>query len=110
MGRMQHLMPALLGAVLAIGAAGPAPAADPEANRRASANYDAVIKDRPEFRANREAIECGSIESLDLRAQCVASFSAPPPRPTEEPAPPKLDPAAPRVTVTNGPVRNPDDD
>ena len=109
MGRIRHLVPALLGAALAIGAVGPAPAADAEANRRASANYDAVIKDRPEFRANREEIECGSIESLDLRAQCVASFSAPPPPPTA-PAAEKLDPASPIVTITNGPVRNPNDD
>jgi hypothetical protein len=98
---------ALLGCALL--AAGPTAAADAEANRRASSNYDAVMQDRPEFRANREHLECDSIESLDLRAQCIASFGAPPPRPRAEPAPAKLDLANPLVTITNGPVRNADD-
>jgi hypothetical protein len=110
MGRTRLVALATLGGALLIGAAAPAPAADPEANRRASANYDAVMKDRPEFRANREALECGTIESLDLRAQCIASFGAPLPRPAPEPARATLDPAHPVVTVTNGPVHNPDDD
>jgi hypothetical protein len=97
----------LLGAL--VGA--PARAADPDANRKASAAYDTLVGDNPAFRAQREAAECGAIESLDLRAQCVASFERPtvilPPVP-EPPAP--VDFLHPRVTVTNGPVRNPDDD
>lgn len=50
---------------------------DAEANRRASDNYNAVLQDRPAFRAEREQIECAGIESLDLRAQCLATFENP---------------------------------
>jgi hypothetical protein len=91
---------------------GAASAADPTDNRKASANYEAVVRGSPGFRANREHVECDGIESLDLKAQCIASFDAPTPiRPTAPTdAPIAADPAAPRVTITNGPVRNPDDE
>lgn len=105
-------IPAVAALAVWAGANAPAHAADPVANRRASANYDAVVKDNPAFRANRERAECDSIESLDLRAQCVASFERPTPirTPSATEALPPEDPQHPRVTVTNGPVRNPDDD
>jgi hypothetical protein len=85
---------------------------DPATNRKSSANYDAVVKDNPAFRANREHAECDTIESLDLRAQCVASFERPAPiRPADGGgALPPEDPQHPRTTVTNGPVRSPGDD
>ena len=87
-----------------------AAAADPAANRKASAAYDADVRGNPAFRANRAHTECDPIESLDLRAQCVASFDqaivtvgAPPPPAAGS------DPLHPVITVTNGPVQNPGD-
>ncbi len=100
-------------AVLAAGAATSASAQtwDPAANRKSSTNYDAVVKDNPAFRANREHAECDSIESLDLRAQCVASFERPTPiRAKDGEALPPEDPQHPRTTITNGPVRSPGDE
>ncbi len=91
--------------------AGKGLAADAGANRKASAGYEAVVTGNPVFRANREHVECDPIESLDLRAQCVASFEqASPIVVPVEPPPAPLDLAHPRVTVTNGPIHNPDDD
>lgn len=83
------------------------PQADAEANRRASDNYNAVIQDRPAFRAEREQIECAGIESLDLRAQCLATFDGPALR---RPAPAPVDRSGPPpVTISNQPVRSPGD-
>ncbi|MBI3513187.1 MAG: hypothetical protein HY060_03855 [Proteobacteria bacterium] len=87
-------------------------AADAAANRKASANYDAVVRGNPAFRNEREHAECDAIESLDLRAQCIASFAGVTvirPVAPERTLPPD-DLMHPRVTITNGPVRNPDDD
>ncbi|MBV8169625.1 MAG: hypothetical protein JO021_22730 [Alphaproteobacteria bacterium] len=106
MSKLAHLL-----IIIALVCSGDAVASDPAANRRASANYDAVVQANPGFRAQREHVECDSIESLDLRAQCVASFEGkltlPPPPADEHPVGTVMHPA---VTVTNGPVRNPDDD
>jgi len=93
----------------AIGQAAPA---DPAANRKATASYDAGLRTNPAFRGNREHLECDPIESLDLRAQCLASFDQPAPMPakpaTETAAPADLE--HPTVTITNGPRRDPGDE
>jgi len=87
-----------------------ASAADPAANRKASANYDAVVHSNPQFRAARAHQECDPIDNLDLRAQCVASFDGAPATLGAPPPPAAApDPRHPVVTVTNGPVQNPDD-
>src|SRR5271156_5088818 len=91
-------------------AADPGVVADPAANRNASAAYNAGLRTNPSFRDNREHLECDPIQSLDLRAQCIASFEqpAPPPKPAAAPPPPD-DPDHPTVTITNGPVHDPGD-
>jgi hypothetical protein len=71
------------------------PQDDAEANRRASSNYDAVLQDRPAFRAEREQLECAGIESLDLRAQCLATFESNAPRRSAPPPPPTAPATAP---------------
>ena len=109
---MERIRAGVMATAVIVVCSGMASAADPVANRKASANYDAVVHDNSAFRANREHAECDSIQSLDLRAQCVASFDRPAPiRPTGiDTAPPREDLEHPLVTITNGPVRNPDDD
>src|SRR5271170_1738830 len=88
----------------------PAAAADPGANRKASAAYDAGLRNNPAFRGNREQLECDPIDSLDLRAQCLASFDAAPAPVGPAPSNAADDPSAaadflhPKITVTNGPV------
>jgi hypothetical protein len=93
-------------------AVAPTAPADPAANRKASAAYDVGLGNNPAFRDNREHKECDPIESLDLRAQCLASFDQPvptPPKPAAETmAPPDLE--HPTVTITNGPRRDPGDE
>jgi hypothetical protein len=98
-------------------AADPAPdavtsPADPAANRKATESYNAGLRVNPAFRNNREHLECDPIESLDLRAQCLASFDQPAatlPKPAPETvAPADLD--HPTVTITNGPRRDPGDE
>jgi hypothetical protein len=112
MTRIQAAVMAIAWTLAAEAPAGTAAAADPAANRKSSANYEAVVRGSPGFRANREHVECDGIESLDLKAQCIASFDRPaairPAAPDN--APPATDLMHPRVTITNGPVRNPDDD
>jgi len=86
--------------------------ADPAANRKATESYNAGLRANPEFRNNREHLECDLIESLDLRAQCLASFDQPAPM-LPKPAPETAAPADldhPTVTITNGPRRDPGDE
>lgn len=80
------------------------PLDEAEANRRASDNYNAVLQDRPAFRAEREQLECAGIESLDLRAQCLATFDRPT---TAAPSTPRPGPGAPPRTLPNPPPRTP---
>ena len=95
--------------------AGPAASlgpADPAANRTATESYNAGLRANPAFRNNREHLECDPIESLDLRAQCLASFDQPAPM-LPKPAPQTAAPADlehPTVTITNGPRRDPGDE
>lgn len=86
---------------------GDQPLDDAEANRRASDNYNAVLQDRPAFRAEREQLECAGIESLDLRAQCLATFDRPASPSTGTPAAPRPGPGAPPRTLPNPPPQNP---
>jgi hypothetical protein len=109
---MERIRAGVMAIAVIVACSAMASAADPAGNRKASANYDAVVHDNPGFRADREHAECDSIQSLDLRAQCVASFDRSAPiRPTGiETAAPPADIEHPLITITNGPVRNPDDD
>jgi hypothetical protein len=109
---MKQMRPAVVAiTVIAAWAPGSQAAWDSAANRKASVNYDAVVHDYPAFRASRQHSECDSIESADLKAQCVATFDRPMPTGpgvTEETPPHDLQ--HPLITITNGPVHNPDDD
>ena len=49
---------------------------DPAVNQRESRNYDALVNSDGSFRNRRMQTECGSIESPDLKQQCVQSFGA----------------------------------
>ncbi len=51
--------------------AGPAAA---EPNVRQSAQYDALLRTNPAFRAVRIQKECGPISDPELRASCIGSF------------------------------------
>jgi hypothetical protein len=116
---MRYAMMALAALVVAsaapgrpVAAADPVVVADPAANRKASTEYNAGLRNNPAFRDNREHLECDPIQSLDLRAQCIASFeqpALPPPKPAAE-TPPPDDPEHPTVTITNGPVHDPGDE
>jgi hypothetical protein len=48
---------------------------DPAVNRQATREYNALVDRDSAFRRKRIHEECDSIDSADLRAQCVASFS-----------------------------------
>jgi len=98
-------------AALLIAGAGPGRADDPAANRKASAAYDADLQSSPGFRAERAHSECDAIESADLKAQCMATFT-PSTSPTIGPPPPpplKEDAEHPVDVITNGPVHSPGD-
>src|SRR3954466_11975934 len=47
---------------------------NPNANVRASRNYDALVNSSGGFRNQRMHKECDPIEAIDLRQQCYASF------------------------------------
>ena len=49
---------------------------DPTVNQRESRNYDALVGSDSSFRSRRMQTECGSIESVDLKQQCMQSFGA----------------------------------
>jgi hypothetical protein len=49
---------------------------DPAVNQRESRNYDALVGSDSSFRSRRMQTECGSIESPDLKQQCMQSFGA----------------------------------
>ncbi len=49
---------------------------DPAVNQRESRNYDALVGSDGSFRSRRMQTECGSIESPDLKQQCMQSFGA----------------------------------
>ena len=74
---MAALIAALVAAASGAAAMDPADSPGPTANRRASANYDAVVHDNPTFRSQRAHIECDPIESADLRQACLNSFEQP---------------------------------
>jgi hypothetical protein len=83
---------------------------DPGANRKASATYDADLRSSPGFRTERAHSECDSIESADLKAQCIATFTqAPTTLGPAAPPPLKADAEHPVETITNGPVHSPGD-
>lgn len=67
----------LIAAASGAAAMDPADSPGPTANRRASANYDAVVHDNPTFRSQRAHVECDPIESADLRQACLNSFEQP---------------------------------
>jgi len=48
----------------------------PAANVRDSRNYTDMVDHNAAFRARREHKECDSIQSDDLRRQCIDSFGA----------------------------------
>jgi hypothetical protein len=49
---------------------------DPAVNQRESRNYDALVGSDAAFRNRRMHTECDSIESADLKQQCMQSFGA----------------------------------
>ncbi len=49
---------------------------DPAVNQRESRNYDALVGSDAGFRNQRMHRECDSIESMDLKQQCMQSFGA----------------------------------
>lgn len=51
-------------------------AASPEANIRQSEQYDRMLRNSSNFRAQRSAAECGPIEDATLKQQCLDSFGA----------------------------------
>ena len=100
---------AATGAFLTAGI-GVARADEPGANRKASAAYDADLQSSPGFRTERAHSECDSIESADLKAQCIATFTQAPATLGPAPPPPlKADAEHPVETITNGPVHSPGD-
>jgi hypothetical protein len=48
---------------------------DPSINRKASREYTSLVDHDAAFRNKRIREECGSIDDVDLRQQCVASFT-----------------------------------
>jgi hypothetical protein len=48
--------------------------ANPNANVRASQNYDSLVSANKGFRNQRMHKECDSIDATDLRQECYASF------------------------------------
>jgi hypothetical protein len=74
---MAALTATLIAVAAGAAAMDPADSPAPTANRRASANYDAVVHDNPTFRSQRAHIECDPIESADLRQACFNSFEQP---------------------------------
>ena len=73
---------------------------DPAVNQRESRNYDALVGSDSSFRSRRMQTECGSIESADLKQQCMQSFAAPATTSSGSRSPP-LSPALSRCSLAS---------